>query len=1260
MAADSNNLNNSPAEGTVNSANVADQNNSAATTTPTSPTTVFSAANSDNSSENQKNSGQTAPTPQDPSIPSPDDPATTTPTDPATTIQSIEEFPDQQDFDRLPIKILRKNYDSSIALSLVSFLEEYELRDGLLINLKFGLILDHTSSDSDAVYAFREGRTQINNFSTQIYFEDLVCFLKRLCVLFEYQAIFNKIQDFASQYPNLYEFIQITRDLPPTGPMTFAEYDLFSKNFSFLKPDDLQEIARQFNAALAATGALPTSDEGQEEAAPTAEAAKTTEPVGSTSAAKSGQEPESGEETGEEEEDKTQKIPDEELKISDLSREQANYIEGFIQIALNANLAPLGIEFSTLPPEMQLALRKAARDQVVTYLMGQSKGRLDQLTNNTDNVRLKLLSEINHVLLINPEFTHLLQGAVNYHYSQTPDLTDAQKQALSEQLSNLKNPQAYEAELQKISLDEKYQDTFTGLSQLPGFNDNYRSDFLTELAALTGISVGEAAALTQRLERLSPIADTIDSMLLEDLMNPDSYAGLEVLFSADLAQMQQLFGGLIREDNLEPIRQLMLRYFKQRHIAWARKYRIFGVNLKQREFKLSQPEALQTEQFTTYQKSVGQFRQAFVTPFQSKNLEEGDRAVDLLMGNPPVDATNKEKKFFAAVQQQAFNALQQEQAQQQQQTLSLLMQAQQIENFSAIKALEAFLLYQNQIDASVNLAAVTSPLQLLGDPANPAFQQFGMNSARQALSGARNLAGQAGNKLKEKAFDVGLDVVAPGAGTILSQITMSLNAIPVVGPALAEFLNKKKRGIVNAILAALLAALGFVALSVLAVVKGLSSLLKLATPAISSISTAAAPSVAKGLSSAAYESKGALKDLGSVTRNKLLETSKLGTKVSKTFLGGEATMSKLAFQSVLYPVVAVAGGTLIVLTVIQSAFLLSVPYAPVTQVKTASLYVDFRKDLQTSCGASCTNHNFGSGPVKATYSLTIAPKGNYTIVINDLKDVLSANVNRELSNATITDRILENSQLIEEDFPLTLKPGESKTITYEEGFDSQYNHSNVRNNATLSFTYQETDPETGAVLNSGEDQAIASKSLCIGQCPISANVEVAENIFNALKDCGYQKDSKNGAVSDSVFLNQSNWYVNVGDKIAAKACLLNHGLSDYVVNTLQTSVDRYTYVQCVAFAIASGEGKLEALGDAKNYCAANGIMGNNEGDWAQLQEGDYVVSGSGAYGHIAVVYSVINNYQVQLIEADGLSGFIQIRGLTIDDLDKNYCGFIRR
>ncbi len=1243
-----------------NSAPTSSASNSAQPTNPGS--TSPSASTTDLEPKNQSSSST-------PNSTNPNTPVSTTGSESETSSATGSAQPTSNEasssatfFDRLYIKTLRQDFSLPLALSLITFLQDYELRDNLLINLKFGLLLDNTSSDPSASYSFREKRVQPSNFFTQIYFEDLVCFLHRLSNF--YQQQFESIQDFSTQYPNLHEFIQVTRNLSAYGPLTFADYDSASKDFSFLEPQDLQEVARQFNEALNASAKAEVSAEAGEEQPQVAEPTKTEAEI--TTPSRRGlaeAEPESGEEAAAQEEAQAKKISDEELKITDLTREQANYIEGFIQIALSSNLAPLGIDLNSLPVEMRLALQQSARDQIVTYLLGQSKFRLDQLSNNTDNIRLKLLSEINHVLLINPGFTHLLQGAVNYHFEQAaPNLSEAEKQAFTEQLTGLKNNSvAYENELLKISLDPKYQDVFVGLSQLPGFNDSYRGDFLKELASLTGIT--DAEALAQRLTVLSPIADTIDAMLLEDLMNPNAYAGLEVLFSANLNQMQGLFGPVVQAENLEGLRQLMIRYFKQRHIAWAQKYRIFGVNLKQRELNLSQPEALQTADFNNYQGSITKLRNGFVSPLQSGNLENGDRAIDWLMGNPPADASFQEQdQVNGLITRQWVTYSQEEQSvyTAYNPALQALTRAHQLEHFSAIKALEAFLLYQNQLDPNTILSPNAYPIQALGSPSEPYFQQFGMNTANQVMGNMRGLASKAGDKFKEKAFDTALDVVAPGAGTALSQITKALEAVPIVGAPLAGFINQKKQDLMSMLLKALAIMAGALALPIVYLLGKAGGLGKIFAPAASKVIQSAAPSVGKGLTNAAYEGKHVAKDLGTMTRNKIFEPSKLGTKLGNTLLGGESTMSKLAFQSVLYPTLIVAGGTLIVMTVIQSAFLLSVPYAPVTQVKNASIYVDFRKDINASCGLNCTDYQFNKGPIKATYTLTIAPKGNYTIVINSLKDVLSVNTNRELSNATIADRVLENEALLKDTFPVTLKPGESKTITYEETFSDQYNHSNVRNNATISFTYQETDPETGAVTGSGDDQATYSKSLCIGECPISANVEIAEAILNAFKDCGYQKPSSNGAVSDSVFLNQSNWYVNVGEKTAAKACLLNHGLSDYVVNTLQTSVDRYNYVQCVGFAIASGEGKLEALGDAKNYCAANGIMGlSNDDEWSQLQVGDYVMAGSGAFGHIAIVYSS-NGYQVQLIEADGSSGFMQIRGITLSDLKAKYCGFIRR
>ncbi len=106
------------------------------------------------------------------------------------------------------------------------------------------------------------------------------------------------------------------------------------------------------------------------------------------------------------------------------------------------------------------------------------------------------------------------------------------------------------------------------------------------------------------------------------------------------------------------------------------------------------------------------------------------------------------------------------------------------------------------------------------------------------------------------------------------------------------------------------------------------------------------------------------------------------------------------------------------------------------------------------------------------------------------------------------------------------------------------------------------------------------------------------------------------------------------------------GHVDHIVNAFTTSTDSYHYLQCVGYKIAV-EPALPGCGDAKRYYN-NGCGNCDPVPVSNVQIGDNAVWTTGAYGHIAIVIDVDDNY-VYLSQAWGGSGTINFTRLPKTD-----------
>jgi murein DD-endopeptidase MepM/ murein hydrolase activator NlpD len=203
----------------------------------------------------------------------------------------------------------------------------------------------------------------------------------------------------------------------------------------------------------------------------------------------------------------------------------------------------------------------------------------------------------------------------------------------------------------------------------------------------------------------------------------------------------------------------------------------------------------------------------------------------------------------------------------------------------------------------------------------------------------------------------------------------------------------------------------------------------------------------------------------------------------------KAVFSGPASASLATTISLTVGGTLMTFMVIQAAFLANFPYTGVTAedpMSRESRYIKIEKTAHTDCHSNhpdpntCPNPQF---PIQAEYKLKISPKENYTVTITTLSDQLVVDHNQkhyreelgqeppEIAKRT---KSLQDFELSQND--LTINPGESLVITYQEELSEDYNHALVRNKAKVEFNYSGSD-------GAGQDYATSYEVIRLGEYP---------------------------------------------------------------------------------------------------------------------------------------------------------------------------------
>lgn len=215
-------------------------------------------------------------------------------------------------------------------------------------------------------------------------------------------------------------------------------------------------------------------------------------------------------------------------------------------------------------------------------------------------------------------------------------------------------------------------------------------------------------------------------------------------------------------------------------------------------------------------------------------------------------------------------------------------------------------------------------------------------------------------------------------------------------------------------------------------------------------------------------------------------------------------------QAILGTVAAVAGTSVLVQSIISSALVADFPVVEPLSTISGSIpgkeseYVTIEKRaFIAGCPENkCENPAF---PIKVEYTITISPKGNYTIQLLEATDTLKVNHSEKAweehegkKPPTIPDRIKNMSDFSELYEEMILTPGDSVTLTYSETLDSDYNHSSVLN--TFDLKVYAKDPETG---EEGTDNAITGEVVYIGDYSQGAGCWPASGTITQLPGGSY-------------------------------------------------------------------------------------------------------------------------------------------------------------
>ncbi len=813
-----------------------------------------------------------------------------------------------------------------------------------------------------------------------------------------------------------------------------------------------------------------------------------------------------------------------------------------------------GLSFQQLPPALQTQFLNQLKPKVEALLLGLTDQERQQFVQEGNfALRLKLLQQVHYYILANPSSRQLLQASVNHQFNLLRH-DQAKQQQLQQQVKNAQNPQKAHEALKQAAQENQ---TFVKLRlpQHLADVDSYQDNFVQILQSLSQLETTQLQlALTNANNTIA--AFTIDDPFLTpdfiDYLTPTQFqaifanqipaeilaqnqAQIRLLFKQYWAiHRAKIFAKLLRDNP-----DLLLHYQKKPQAVGAEnKKQAAQTDARLQRVALIR-QGLKTQELDPEEAVEAKAGQ---TPNNSKHQK-----INQALNKATWDTASKRKKQAYLLYAHGPNAQDQLATGQLQEQVILaqfnfikfmnasIMAESMATQAASERAIQNELYFQHQLLKTQMLmqAAAESDQDQLSQLAQaPAFQALNspsqLSSEQQVLSQAQQAAQQAGALLDqglefaaEKGVEAGLmyatgggyaAIPAPLRKLINKQLGKKAKTLLKIGLGAAlgtaglwtALIAKFGTPAIGGLIGMSLGPIGAVAgagIGVLVNSARFGTLSKWWDALVDKINPASGASATQALGQGAKNAQAALGDLGQQAlggKKALATPAQFGktawgkSAAAKTGLWHTLSTSTAAQAITTYITVTVAG-SLLTLTVIQSAFLVDVPYTPQIGTLTSdfkeSKYVKIEKNvIVANCPEKRCELDF---PQEITYNIKITPKEDFTLTISQIEDNISVSYNKdeystekleelnsfledEKLTRTFADFNSDQAQPFKEGFKIL--PNSSLSLSYTHTLTQEYNHANIRNIIKIDFAYS-NDTE------SGTSDAITGEVLCLGECP---------------------------------------------------------------------------------------------------------------------------------------------------------------------------------
>ncbi len=207
----------------------------------------------------------------------------------------------------------------------------------------------------------------------------------------------------------------------------------------------------------------------------------------------------------------------------------------------------------------------------------------------------------------------------------------------------------------------------------------------------------------------------------------------------------------------------------------------------------------------------------------------------------------------------------------------------------------------------------------------------------------------------------------------------------------------------------------------------------------------------------------------------------------------ELFTTSIAAQTITAALAIQVGGVLLTTTILSGAFLIDPGDTSNYQISDSdgqSRYVRLSKQARISSGNCagknrCKDPDFSIGPIAVEYQISIEPRSDWIITIDNLSDITEVVFNEDKypDGLPQIEPMRKTAQDLGLELPITLNPNDenpdndSVIIVYSQSYDKNFNHSFISNKFEFDFSYQNS-------LKSGADSTHTRASVALGDAPI--------------------------------------------------------------------------------------------------------------------------------------------------------------------------------